>query len=164
MKLTGTRSVAAIAALAVIVGGVGLLSADFGPGSAGAVAPKNDDVLGPGTVTVKLHMTRSRFSPSRIRVRPHTLVEFVLVNRDPIGHEFIIGGPEVHARHENGNEAAHPPVPGEVSIPPRKTARTTYQFHDPGTVEFACHLPGHFQYGMVGQVTVVSAEAVTETR
>ena len=87
-------------------------------------------------------------------MRPHTEVRFVLVNHDPIGHEFIVGGPEVQARHANGHEAYHPPVPGEVSVPADARASTTYFFHAPGPVEFACHLPGHYQYGMHGIVRV----------
>lgn len=161
MTLTGTRRLAAVFAIGVIAAGITLLGSAFGTESvenAGAAAPRQTRVLGPGTVTVKVEMDRSKFSPSKIRVRPHTLIEFVLVNGDPIAHEFIIGDAEVHARHENGNETSHPPVPGEVSVPPRKTAGTAYQVHDPGVVEFACHLPGHFQYGMVGHVVVVAPE------
>jgi uncharacterized cupredoxin-like copper-binding protein len=94
---------------------------------------------------------------SRIRVHPDTTVQFVIVNHDPIGHEFIIGNAEVHARHENGHDASHPPVPSEVSIPPLTTGTTTFELHEPGAVEFACHLPGHFQYGMVGTVVVVDS-------
>jgi uncharacterized cupredoxin-like copper-binding protein len=33
-------------------------------------------------------------------------------------------------------------------------AATAYTFHTPGVVLFACHLPGHFAYGMVGEVVV----------
>jgi uncharacterized cupredoxin-like copper-binding protein len=79
----------------------------------------------------------------------------VLVNHDPIGHEFIVGGPDVQARHANGHEAYHPPVPGEVSIPADGRAATSYVFHAPGPVEFACHLPGHYKYGMHGTIEVV---------
>jgi uncharacterized cupredoxin-like copper-binding protein len=49
----------------------------------------------------------------------------------------------------------HPPVPGEVSVEPDATAETVYQFDEVGTVIFACHLPGHDEYGMNGQVDVV---------
>ena len=80
----------------------------------------------------------------------------MLVNRDPIAHELIIGGPDVHARHANGHEASHPPVDGEVSVTAEASASTTYVFHEPGAVEFACHLPGHYQYGMRGVVDVVA--------
>jgi uncharacterized cupredoxin-like copper-binding protein len=154
MRLTGGRRLGAIAACVLMTGSAAFLLVEGGPGGAAAATPQAS-VLGPGPVTVKLRIERSHFSPARIRVRPHTTVRFVIANRDPIGHEFIIGDAEVHARHENGHEASHPPVPGEVSIAPLQTGTTTYELHQPGIVEFACHLPGHFQYGMVGEVVVV---------
>jgi len=83
-------------------------------------------------------------------------VRFVVVNHDPIGHELIVGGPDVQARHANGHEAYHPPVPGEVSVPAEGRASTTYVFHAPGPVEYACHLPRHYEYGMHGIVEVVA--------
>jgi uncharacterized cupredoxin-like copper-binding protein len=33
-------------------------------------------------------------------------------------------------------------------------ATTTFTFTTPGTTEFACHVPGHYAYGMRGVVTV----------
>ena len=102
-------------------------------------------------------MHHSRFSQRVVRVRPHTEVRFVVVNRDPIGHELIVGDGEVHARHESGTEPSHPPRPGEVSVAAHSRASTTYMFHEPGTVLYACHLPGHFAYGMRGRVIVTSA-------
>jgi uncharacterized cupredoxin-like copper-binding protein len=80
-----------------------------------------------------------------------------VVNHDFINHEFIVGGDEVHTRHEQGHEPWHPPVPGEVSIAPHETGVTTYSFHAPGKVLFACHLPGHFAFGMKGYVIVDAA-------
>lgn len=125
--------------------------------SAGDGGSPRSSVLGPGRVTVTIDVDHSRFRTAPIRVHPHTEVRFVIVNHDPIGHEFIIGGPEVHARHANGHEAYHPPVPGEVSVPADARASTTYSFHAPGDVEYACHLPGHYQYGMHGIVQVTAA-------
>jgi uncharacterized cupredoxin-like copper-binding protein len=139
-----------------MLGGAAFLCTGGTRGEAGATT-RRSSVLGPGIVTVKIRIERSHFSPGRVRVHPHTTVQFVVVNRDPIGHEFIIGDAEVHARHEGGHEATHPPVPGEVSIPPLSTGTTTFELHEPGVVEFACHLPGHFQYGMVGEVVVVAS-------
>ncbi|MEX1008566.1 MAG: multicopper oxidase domain-containing protein [Acidimicrobiia bacterium] len=132
-------------------------------GGSGGAASGDDGppVLGPGTVTVRLVVQDSRFTPSRIHVVPHTEVRFEVVNRDFLNHEFIIGGDEVHARHQQGHEAWHPPVPGEVSIPPHETGVTTYAFHAPGKVLFACHLPGHFAFGMTGSV-IVGASPSTE--
>ena len=123
-------------------------------------AAPDDGVLGPGTVTVRIDVDHSRFETTPIRVRPHTELRFVVVNHDPIGHELIVGGPDVQARHANGHEAYHPPVPGEVSVPADGRASTTYVFHAPGPVEYACHLPRHYEYGMHGIVDVVADEPV----
>ena len=151
-RLRTHRLVASVTvAVAVLLGAGALTIMRAGPSSATRAS-----ALGPGPVTVRIDIDRSRFLTPAIRVYPHTEVRFVVVNHDPIGHEFIIGGPAVHARHANGHEAYHPPVPGEVSVPADGRASTTYGFHAAGPVEFACHLPGHYQYGMHGVVEVVS--------
>jgi uncharacterized cupredoxin-like copper-binding protein len=124
--------------------------------AAGGPDGATTEALGPGDVTVTLDVRDSSFAPTRIAVRQHTTVTFEIANHDPIAHEFIVGGPEVHALHESGNHAQHGAVPGEVSIPPGEIGTTTYEFHTPGRVLFACHLPGHFAYGMKGIVVVRS--------
>ena len=80
-------------------------------------------------------------------------------NTDPIGHELIVGDAEVHRRHEAGTEAVHPPRPGEISVAAGTTAETTFRFDGAGgdSVVYACHLPGHFRYGMSGEVDIVPA-------
>jgi uncharacterized cupredoxin-like copper-binding protein len=110
--------------------------------------------LGPGLVTVDVDIHYSAFSFSTRRVREGTLVRFLVHNRDPIHHEFIVGPASVHLAHERGTEASHPPVPGEVSVAPGDVGETFYRFDQPGRVLFACHLPGHFAYGMKGYVVV----------
>ncbi|MET0422106.1 MAG: plastocyanin/azurin family copper-binding protein [Acidimicrobiia bacterium] len=120
-----------------------------------AIARDRDGALGPGSVTVQLDVEHSQFSPTHVVVHPHTTVEFVVVNHDPIGHELIVGDATVHAIHAAGHEASHPPRSGEVSVAPHARAATTFTFHEPGTVLFACHLPGHFEYGMHGTITIV---------
>jgi uncharacterized cupredoxin-like copper-binding protein len=111
-------------------------------------------VLGPGLVTVTVAIHYSRFSMSTLRVAPGTTVRFLIRNHDPINHEFIVGDAEVHRLHELGKEKAHPPVPGEVSVTPLGLGETFYRFDRPGRYLFACHLPGHFAYGMHGWVIV----------
>jgi uncharacterized cupredoxin-like copper-binding protein len=137
---------AAVTAAAVAAGGVSLAAGDDDP-----VAP----ALGPGDVTVELHVEHSLFEPTEIRVVEGTRLRFVVDNGDPINHELIVGGPEVHARHAQGTEAEHPSIPGEVSVGPNGMGVTTLRFDEPGTYEFACHLPGHYVYGMHGVVAVV---------
>jgi uncharacterized cupredoxin-like copper-binding protein len=133
------------------VAAIGLVAAGGGAG------PIDPTTLGPGEVTVELGIDHSAFSRSTVQVREGTVVRFVVANDDPIRHELVVGPPEVHRRHANGTEAAHDPVPGEVTVEPLSTAETTYAFDEPGPVQFACHLPGHVAYGMVGIVEVVPA-------
>ena len=124
----------AVAALAmtIVVSGVGY-----------AVAPGLErpgaTTLGPGDITVEIDIEYSRFGPDKLTVVEGTRVRFFVVNGDPIQHELIIGGADVHLRHANG------------------TAITTLTFEEPGIFEFACHLPGHYDYGMRGEIEVVPA-------
>lgn len=115
------------------------------------------EAVGPGVVTVEVGIDQSRFDIGTLRVRSGTLVQFVVRNDDPIDHELVVGDPEVHRRHADGAERRHPPVPGEVSVAPGDTAMTFYEFTEPGTVVYACHLPGHVAYGMEGTIEVVPA-------
>ena len=94
------------------------------------------------------------FQPAHLDVRLGDKLEIVVSNTDPIDHELILGNEAVQARHESGTEPHHGTVPGEVSVPAVTERTTTYAFSVPGTLEFACHLPGHYAYGMRGTVTV----------
>jgi uncharacterized cupredoxin-like copper-binding protein len=120
-----------------------------------ATAPEPPTPLGPGEVTIELGVEHSLFTTDELRVYEGTRVRFVLDNGDPINHELIMGDAAVHARHASGTEMKHAPIPGEVSVSPNDRAVTTFRFDEPGTVEFACHLPGHYEYGMHGTIEVV---------
>jgi uncharacterized cupredoxin-like copper-binding protein len=113
---------------------------------------------GGGERTVVVTMRHSRFEPARVQVAPGERVRFVLRNTDPIDHEFILGDDAVQRRHEQGRERAHHgEVPGERSVAAGEEAVTTYAFPaaaDGLDLEFACHLPGHYAYGMHGRVRV----------
>jgi uncharacterized cupredoxin-like copper-binding protein len=140
------RRIATGAVVAVAVAGAG-----FVVDAAGSA----EDPLGPGTVTVEMWIQHSKFSVGHIEVEPGTLVQFEVRNDDPIDHELVVGDEDVHARHSTGTEPRHPPVPGEVSVAAETTGSTFYVFDEPGAMVFACHLPGHVEYGMTGEIEVV---------
>jgi uncharacterized cupredoxin-like copper-binding protein len=139
--------------LAVVVGASTVVLAYAVDGDA---TTRVDGTLGPGVVTVRIGVEHSEFSVDHVKVRAGTTVRFVLENHDPINHELVVGGEGVHARHRRGNEASHPPVPGEVSVGPNGTGLTFHRFNRVGDFEFACHLPAHYEYGMRGTVEVVA--------
>jgi uncharacterized cupredoxin-like copper-binding protein len=114
--------------------------------------------LGPDPVTVVVDVEHSRFLPSDLRVVEGTEVRFVLRNGDPINHELIVGPEDVHARHRHGTEREHEARDGELSVGPDGQGVTSFRFDDPGLVEMACHLPGHYAFGMHGEIEVVAAD------
>lgn len=135
--------------------GVGALAATAG--YAVDAAEPQQEALGPGVVRVEVGIEHSRFDIEPLQVQEGTLVEFVVANHDPIDHEFVVGDDEAHRRHAQGTEQRHPPVPGEVSVAPGDRGMTFYEFDEPGSVAYVCHLPGHAAFGMAGTIEVVPA-------
>jgi uncharacterized cupredoxin-like copper-binding protein len=121
--------------------------------AAPAYRPASATPGGVRTVAITIHF--SRFSLDQVDVSPGETVRFVVTNTDPIDHEFILGDEHVQLIHENGTELRHPPKPGEMSVPAGTTQLTTYTFPlQQGQLIFACHLPGHYAFGMHGIVTI----------
>jgi uncharacterized cupredoxin-like copper-binding protein len=135
------RAYAAAGALFLVCAGAALLAA--APSTASATR----------TVNITIHF--SHFDLGSLSVRPGETVRFVITNTDPIDHEFIVGDAYVQRIHEDGTEPSHAPKPGEMSVPAGTTQTTTYTFpRSDGNLIFACHLPGHYAYGMRGVVTI----------
>jgi uncharacterized cupredoxin-like copper-binding protein len=106
----------------------------------------------PRTVTITIHY--SAFDLAEVRVPRGVPVTFVLVNEDPIDHEWLIGDAAFHEAHRSGTHESHDEVPTEVTVPALETATTTITFDEPGSFAYICHLPGHEAYGMVGTLVV----------
>jgi uncharacterized cupredoxin-like copper-binding protein len=139
-----TRRAWRVLLAAVLILVVGAVAAWVGVRRAGAAATR--------TVVVTMH--HSKFQPAAITVAPGSEVRFVLRNTDPIDHEFIIGPQAVHDLHERGTQRVHD-GPGEVTVPAGEERSTTVSFNlARGQLRYACHLPGHYAYGMHGVVTV----------
>lgn len=119
----------------------------------GSARPSSND-----EITIRIE--HSRFMPLQVDVENGTSVEFVIVNSDPIDHEFIVGDQSVQDVHELGTETEHDERPTEVSVPAGETVRTTISFPEGGSLALAepllygCHLPGHYDYGMRGVIEV----------
>jgi uncharacterized cupredoxin-like copper-binding protein len=133
-------------AVVVVASGAAVLAAGRATGPEAEPEP---------TVVVMRH---SRFEPAVVRVEAGRRVRFVLRNTDPIDHEFILGDAATQRRHERGRDRHHHgEVPGERSVPAGQEAATTYAVPAAAggqVLEFACHLPGHYAYGMRGTVRV----------
>jgi uncharacterized cupredoxin-like copper-binding protein len=100
-------------------------------------------------VTVALTIHHSRFAPGHLVLVNGATVRFVVTNTDPIDHELIVGDAATQNHHEFGTDAVHQGA-GEVSVPAGATRTTEVVVRD--GFEYACHLPGHYAYGMRGSI------------
>ncbi len=100
---------------------------------------------------------KMRFAPAHIDVAKGEQVRFVIRNAGGLEHEFVIGTKSENADHARMMAA----MPGmkhhdanAVTIPPAHSASLIWRFSHAGAFEYACLIPGHYQLGMHGVVTV----------
>jgi len=110
------------------------------------------------TRTVRIEMADSmRFTPARIALKRGETVRFVVANTGQVLHEMVLGTPADLKHHAElmrkfpgmEHEEAH-----MTHVKPGDSGEIVWQFTRRGTFQFACLLPGHFEAGMVGTVTV----------
>ncbi|MDF2394803.1 copper-binding protein [Pseudomonas sp. 3MA1] len=164
----------------ILVGCLMLLSAplwasptasyDFGQPAPAAKASRSVEVV----------MGDMSFNPKALEIKAGETVRFVLINKGQLLHEFNLGNAAMHAEHQQemlkmqqsgmltptGMQAMdHGAMagmdhgmrhddPNSVLVEPGKQAELTWTFSKSGSLEFACNIPGHYQAGMVGKLTV----------
>jgi uncharacterized cupredoxin-like copper-binding protein len=76
---------------------------------------------------------------------------FIVTNNGTVNHEFDIMPPEPADTPENQVQQESLARLTQEKLPPGTTATLDYTFTKPypvGSLEFACHLPGHYDAGM----------------
>lgn len=107
-----------------------------------------------------INMTASdqlAFDPETIEVKVGETITFEIENTGGADHEFVLGSPEYQTLHEQDMASGATDMhdePNAIEIPTGTTASLTWTFTEAGTTRFACHEPGHFAGGMVGDITV----------
>lgn len=132
------------------------------------------------TRTVTVVMRDNLYEPEAIAVKAGETVRFVIKNEGELVHEFNIGTPEMHAAHQEemmmmvehgvlepdkinrdrmkmdmgeGKTMEHD-EPNSVLVEPGKNAEIVWTFTKPTKIEFACNVPGHYDAGMVGEISI----------
>jgi uncharacterized cupredoxin-like copper-binding protein len=116
--------------------------------------------------TVTIDMTDAmRFMPDKITVEEGETVRFVVRNRGRMLHEMVIGTPEELAKHA-AMMVKFPNMehdePYLVHVDPGKTGEIVWTFNRAGQFEFACLIPGHFEAGMRGTLTVTPKQGAAK--
>jgi uncharacterized cupredoxin-like copper-binding protein len=116
--------------------------------------------------TVAVEMSdRMRFTPAHLTVRQGDTVRFRVRNTGKVMHEMVLGTLEELKKHAEMMQK-HPGMehdePWMAHVAPGRTGTMTWQFTKAGEFHFGCLVPGHFEAGMVGKVTVLPASAAKQ--
>ena len=100
------------------------------------------------------------FDPDHLTVNEGETIRFLAENRDVIEHEFVLGTAEELMEHSEQMkkfpEMEHE-NPNQVRVAPGQVGEVVWQFTKPGMITFACLIPGHYEAGMKGSVSVATA-------
>lgn len=116
-----------------------------------------DPTLEP-TRTVSVSMADTmRFSPEKLTIKAGDVVKFVVANDGKLKHEFVLGT-EASLREHSALMVKFPNMEHEepymAHVDPGKEMEIVWQFTSTGDFEFGCLLPGHYDAGMRGSITV----------
>lgn len=115
---------------------------------------------GSETVEVQVTLTEFGFETSMTEFKTGVPYRFVVTNAGAVNHEFMIMAPltgedtgmDMHELDETALVMIE-----EDKLPPGATASLDYIFKETapaGSLEFACHTPGHYEAGMKLPITV----------
>jgi len=126
-------------------------------------------------------MVDNYYDVESIKVKKGETIRFIIKNEGEFLHEFNIGTPDMHAKHqeEMAMMAEHGMItptgidhskmkmdhgdgkgpmshddPNSVLLEPGKTGEIIWQFSKVVELEYGCNIPGHYDAGMVGPLHV----------
>ncbi len=155
MNALSRRLPLAIAALAMFV----TACAPDDPGAGGSAAgppgtPESPRVL-------EIEMLDIAFDPTAIEVTAGETVTFEFVNNGAIRHEAIFGDEAEQIAHgeemaamDMDDDHADMDMEHDVVLEPGASGEFTMTFGEPGSTMIGCHEPGHWDAGMVVDVTI----------
>lgn len=113
------------------------------------------------TRTVEVDMSDAmRFNPDKLTVKQGDTVKFVVKNGGQVMHEMVIGTEKdlkAHAELMKKHPGMEHEEPYMAHVNPGRKEEIVWQFTKPGEFMFGCLIPGHFEAGMVGKITVAAA-------
>jgi len=108
------------------------------------------------TMTITMSDTM-RFTPATLTIKQGDTVQFVVRNDGKLLHEMVLGTESDLAKHaelmRKFPDMEHD-EPHMVHVQPGRTESMVWRFNRPGEFRFACLVPGHYEAGMTGKITV----------
>ena len=108
--------------------------------------------------TINVDMSdRMRFTPAELTVKQGETIRFRVKNSGKLMHEMVLGSMEdlkEHAEMMRKHPGMEHDEPYMVHVAPAKAGDLVWQFTKAGEFYYGCLVPGHFEAGMLGKVTV----------
>jgi len=108
------------------------------------------------TIEIKT-LDRMKYDPASLTLNRGEIVRLVVTNTGRLRHEATIGSAAEQQAHAAEMKAA-PDIshdsPNSVIVEPGQTKELIWRFDQPGRFEIGCHIPGHYQAGMIAEVIV----------
>ena len=117
------------------------------------------------TKTVEVSMRETEegamvFEPTELSFAAGETVRLVITNNGEIEHEFVMDTVDANAKHKalmgKFPEMEHDD-PNAVRLQPGETGEIRWTFTNAGEFEIACLIPGHYESGMHGPLTVTKS-------
>ena len=97
------------------------------------------------------------FKPALLKVKAGETVRMKFVNKGETDHEFVMDGHAEIMKHKE-LMAKFPEMehddPNAIRLAPGETGEIVWTFAKAGGFHFGCLIPGHYESGMKGEITV----------
>jgi uncharacterized cupredoxin-like copper-binding protein len=108
--------------------------------------------------TINIYMSdEMRFTPAELTLKQGDTVRFRVRNSGKVMHEMVLGTMndlKAHAEMMKKHPGMEHDEPYMAHVAPGKTETIVWQFTQAGEFHYGCLVPGHFEAGMLGKVTV----------
>lgn len=135
-------------------------SHEGGHGEAMAVGEPGKKANATQTIRVTMKETddgKMVFSPATFKVRKGQTIRFAIKNAGELDHEFVLDTHDQVMEHkavmEKFPEMEHDD-PNAIRLAAGESGEIIWKFTNDGTFKVACLVPGHYDAGMHGDVTV----------
>lgn len=127
-----------------------------------AVGEAGDKAKATQTIRVTMKETddgKMIFTPTVIKVRKDQTVRIAIKNAGTVDHEFVLDQEDKILEHkaqmEKFPEMEHADA-NSIRLSPGASGDIIWKFTTDGEFKFACLVPGHYEAGMHGDVTVAA--------
>ena len=97
------------------------------------------------------------FEPAALNMKKGETVRFLLTNKGDSDHEFVMDDVVANQKHKLAMEK-YPDMehadPNAIRLESGESGEIVWTFANTGKFEFACLIPGHYEAGMHGALTV----------